>query len=210
MRTPARKLRKSAVKNIVRFPAIKANFGNNILVESILESKFCLHLEFDSRVLSYFPQPKTFQLTDKDKSFSYTPDFEVNYVDGTCAYVEVKPLKFSETPHFQRVFSVFAASLQHTNAEFVLVDENHIHEQPLLSNYEQLYQYLKRPSIDMRRLNQCAENICGSMTLSCLIGELKDTVDLREIYSWLAIGYLEFDIRAEQISMATEVRFDVH
>jgi len=53
MKSPARKLKKSAVKNIVRFPSIKANGGKSILVESILESKYCLHLEFDSTVESY-------------------------------------------------------------------------------------------------------------------------------------------------------------
>ena len=40
MNSPARKIQKSAVKNIVRFPSIKANDGKTILVESILESKY--------------------------------------------------------------------------------------------------------------------------------------------------------------------------
>ena len=50
MLEPARKIRRSSVKNIVRFPSVKSNGGKSILVESILESKYCLHLEFDKAV----------------------------------------------------------------------------------------------------------------------------------------------------------------
>lgn len=72
MNAPARKLKRSAVKNIVRFPPVKANGGRSILVESILESKYCLHLEFDSNVEEYFPQPKTFSLSIASELRSYT------------------------------------------------------------------------------------------------------------------------------------------
>lgn len=58
----ARKRKRSAVKSVVRFPAIKTNFGKTNLVESILESKYCQHLEFDPNVATYFPQPKTFKI----------------------------------------------------------------------------------------------------------------------------------------------------
>lgn len=81
MNSPARKIQKSAVKNIVRFPSIKANDGKTILVESILESKYCLHLEFDTEVETYFPQPRKFEVSDNDGECNiYTPDFEVVYM----------------------------------------------------------------------------------------------------------------------------------
>lgn len=82
MNTPAHKLKKSVVRNIVCFPAIKANGGKTVLVESILESKYCLHLEFDSDVEMYFPQSRKFKISDEDEENIYTPDFEVHYVCG--------------------------------------------------------------------------------------------------------------------------------
>lgn len=91
MNAPARKLKRSAVKNIVRFPPVKANGGKSILVESILESKYCLYLEFDSSVEEYFPQPRTFTVSVGAELRTYTPDFEVRYVSGGRKYVEVKP-----------------------------------------------------------------------------------------------------------------------
>lgn len=210
MNTPARKLKKSAVKNIVRFPSIKANGGKSILVESILESKYCLHLEFDSSVKTYFPQPRTFSLSVNGEQCTYTPDFEVHYVSGVRKYVEVKPLERAYREHYQALFYSFENSLETRDADFLLVDEIEIYRQPLLSNYEKLYQYRKRPTLDMRNLHQCAEDIGVPMPLSRMIAKLGNRVSLREIYSWLALGYLKFDLNSEHLTMTTEVRFDVY
>ncbi len=79
----------------------------------------------------------------------------------------------------------------------------------MLSNYEKLYQYKKRPLLDMRNLQQCAEAINGSISLAQLVNLLGDRAHLREIYSWIALGYLRFDMSAEPLSMTTEVKFDV-
>jgi hypothetical protein len=209
MNTPARKLKKSAIKNIVRFPAIKANDGKTILVESILESKYCFHMEFDPSVETYFPQPRTFRVSDENEEHTYTPDFEVHYVCGARKYVEVKPLERAKSAHYQRLFSRFEASLENTNTGFLVVDELEIYRQPLLSNYEKLYQYRKRPTLDMKNLHQCAESLTVSMPLSRLMSKLGDRAQLREIYSWLALGYLRFDMNSEHLTMMTEVKFDV-
>ena len=207
--SPARKIQKSAVKNIVRFPCIKANEGRTILVESILESKYCLHLEFNADVKTYFPQPKKFNIPDNDGSSTYTPDFEVIYHSGSKAYVEVKPSEYAQSEHYQSLFSQFANLLKGTNADFFTVSEIEIYQQPLLSNYEKLYQYKKRPLLDMRNLQQCAEAINGSISIAQLVSLLGDRAHLREIYSWIALGYLRFDMSAEPLSMTTEVKFDV-
>ncbi|HAY5567661.1 TnsA endonuclease N-terminal domain-containing protein [Acinetobacter sp. FL] len=210
MNSPARKIQKSAVKNIVRFPSIKANDGKTILVESLLESKYCLHLEFDAEVETYSPQPRKFEVPKGDgESGIYTPDFEVIYISGVRKYVEVKPSANAQTEHYQSLFSRFSNFLQGTNTDFMIVSEIEIYQQPLLSNYEKLYQYKKRPLLDMRNLQQCAEAINGSISLAQLVSLLGDRAHLREIYSWLALGYLRFDMNLEPLSMTTEVKFDV-
>lgn len=210
MNTPARRLKKSAVKNIVRFPSIKANDGKTILVESLLESKYCLHLEFDPIVKTYSPQPRKFRITSEDgEDDIYTPDFEVVYISGDRKYVEVKPLERIRSPHYQSLFSRFESSLENTNAGFLLVDEIEIYSEPLLSNYEKLYQYRKRPTLDMKSLYRCADQIIGVISLAQLVSELGDRVSLREVYSWLAMGYLQFEMRSEHLTMTTKVSFDV-
>jgi hypothetical protein len=209
MTGPARKLKKSAVKNIVRFPAIKANGGKAILVESILESKFCLHLEFDPTVKTYFPQPQTFKVPDEGGNTIYTPDFEVHYTSGARNYVEVKPSKRASSYEYQQLFARFESMLINPNYKFVVMDEHAIYKRPLLSNYEKLFQYRKRPLLEMGNLHNCAADIHGPLSLSRLIARLDNRASLREIYSWLALGYLRFDIDSETLTMSTEVEFYV-
>jgi hypothetical protein len=208
-RIPARKLTRSSVKNIVRFPAIKSNGGKSILVESILESEYCLHLEFDPKVVTYFPQPKTFSVPGQELSSRYTPDFEVHYLSGKCSYVEVKPLEKASRESYQDLFPRFGATLVDTNYSFITVDELQIRQQPLLSNYGKLYQFRKRPTLDKRNLYTCSDLVNGKVPLSVLISKLDSRATLREIYSWLALGYLTFDIANNLLSMTTEVQFNV-
>lgn len=210
MNTPARKLKKSAVKNIVRFSPVKSNGGKSILVESILESKYCLHLEFDPGVEVYMPQPRTFKVSVDGVLRTYTPDFEVKYTSGERKYVEVKPSVRATSQRYQELFSNFEASLENSSASFLLVDERDIDQRPLLSNYEKLYQYRKRPTLDMRNLHVCAEAVSLAMPLARLIALLGDKASLREIYSWLALEFLMFDMRSEELTMSTEVRFHVY
>lgn len=208
-RIPARKLTKSSVKNIVRFPSVKANNGKSILVESILESEYCLHLEFNPDVVAYYPQPKTFLVPGQGFASSYTPDFEVHYLSGNCCYVEVKPLVNASSPHYQDLFERFEATLTDTNWSFLVVDETQIRKQPLLTNYERLYQFRKRPTLDMRNLHECSDSVSSVVPLSWLVAKLKGRVSLREVYSWLALGYLTFDMENTSLSLATEVKFNV-
>ncbi len=208
---PSRKLKKSAVKNIVRFPSIKANGGKNILVESILESKYCLHLEFNPDIETYFPQPRRFRIISDLGEAEYTPDFEICYSSGIRYYIEIKPRKHINTKHYLRLFSDFDSMLkaQNSNTKFDVIDESFIYEQPKLSNYEKLYQFRKRPTLDMSNLYRCAGTIIGKVKLSDLIVMLDGQATLREIYTWLALGYLQFNINSEPLTMATEVEFHV-
>lgn len=61
IRVPVQKLKELSVKNMIRFPTIKSNYGKTILTEAILVSKYCLYLEFYSNVIKYFSQPIIFQ-----------------------------------------------------------------------------------------------------------------------------------------------------
>lgn len=211
MTEPARKIKRSAVKNIVRFPAIKANMGKTILVESILESNYCLHLEFSKHVKSYKPQPKTFHLADQDGTITFTPDFEVELASGEHRYDEVKPSQISESDYYRRVFSCFEESIKDKNLSFQVVTEHDICREPLLSNYQKLYRYRKKSSfLDIRKVHDCALRLKGQMRLSRLITDLKGIASLSEIYSWLAWGYIRFDIENKPLSSTTLVHFYVN
>lgn len=229
---PARKLKPSAVKNITLFPSIKAYNGDPILVESILESKYCLHLEFDPRVKFYAPQPKTFRLVafpdsdlfsqdseyrpnfdevteNKIKTVRYTPDFYVEYHDGRCAYIEVKPAFRASHNYYQQTFSIFRQCLAEEGIEFYLVDETFIYQQPLLSNYEKLFKYRKNDSSSMESLYESAKLLDGPTTLKSVFEKLSNTASQLDVYTWLSQGYLTFDIQNVDLNSKTEVAFNV-
>lgn len=210
MAAPARKIRQSAVKNIVRFPAIKAGDGRPILLESILEAKYCLHLEFDPTVVSYQPQPKTFDVVGLNGPTKYTPDFEVLYSSDHRAIVEVKPREKSSSEHYQRIFTSFESTYSSKNTDFVLVNEDDIYVQPLLSNYEKLYRFRKRSAINHKTLIECSNEVgFTKLRLSSVISRFKGRVSTHELYSWLAFGYLKFDIASEFLTLDSEVVFNV-
>lgn len=209
MAGPARKLKKSAVKNIVRFPPVKSNGGKSILVESILESQYGLHLEFNSEVSSYDPQPETFRVPlENGELVTYTPDFRVRYLSGAVIFVEVKPTDRTDED-YRILFARFEQMLRPFNVGFELVDESVILLQPRLSNYELLYQFRKRPSLDMANLYGCSKTLKGAAPLSYVVQKLKGLATLREIYTWIAMGYLDFDMDAEKLTLATKVTFHV-
>ena len=179
------------------------------MVESILESKYCLHLEFDPKVKSYRPQPKTFIIASDDQDIKYTPDFEVTYFSGEKVYIEVKPLEIAKSYYYQELFEYFELYLQDSNESFQVVDETYIFQEPLLSNFEKLYQFRKRASLDMGLLHNLASEISFELPLSDLIKRLESKTSLREIYSWIALGYLRFDMNEEELTKSTRVKFYV-
>lgn len=152
-KSPARKLKKSAVKNIVRFPTRKSTGNKTILVESLLEAAYCLHLEFDEKVTEYFPQPKTFQVPITDgTTFTYTPDFEVIYSCGRIAFVEVKPMNdLSDKDLLQRL-NDFEKFIIQQGYGFLLATDEEIYNYPRFNNFERLYRYRHRSYIDAKKL----------------------------------------------------------
>lgn len=210
MRSPSRKLKKSSVKNIVRFPAIKSNGGKSILVESILESKFCLLLEFNSEVTEYFPQPRTFKVpsANSEEHSTYTPDFEVHFQNGQRTFFEVKPKKYAESEEFTDLFERFEKMLGKTNYDFVVVTEDEILKEPRKTNFETLYRY-KKNQFDKSFLYSLSTKYSVSPSISYLLSKHKETLSVRDIYTGLAKGYLRFDYENEKLSLKTEVTFNV-
>lgn len=205
----ARKIRQSAVKNIYKFPAIKG--GNQVItLESGLEQQYCLHLEFDPRVIAYQPQPQTFDVAGENGETKYTPDFRVQLMEGLNAFVEVKPAIEAVKRKNQIKFESFKARHLQGNAEFWLVTEIDIIREPLLENYGILLKHLNRPKIDKVNLVRTAKLLRNEpISFASLFSGSPPLASVREAYGWLALGYLKFDIHEILLSNDTEVFFDV-
>ena len=146
------------------------------------------------------------RLVIDSQEISYTPDFIVNMVGGEVQYVEVKPSDRASTDRNKKRFEQFQAHCRAAGCKFLVVDESTIRSQPLLSNFEKLFRYRKNPVVDYTKLSECAEEYPGSVELCKVVDAV---CSLGEVYTWLALGYLKFDIKSESLSLASEVAFNV-
>jgi hypothetical protein len=73
---------------LVDFPSRKN--GHSMECHSVLESAYCIWLEFAPRVVRYYTQPHTFTWIDAEQRYRYTPDFLVVLTHGENYFTEIK------------------------------------------------------------------------------------------------------------------------
>lgn len=203
-RAPARRLRRSAVKNIVRFPAKKSGGSKTILVESLLEAAYCLHLEFSEEVIEYFPQPKTFEVQTNDgEIFDYTPDFEVVSDCEQITYIEVKPKDHLLDKKIEQRIHDSDRFISRMGHGFRLVTDEEIYEFPRFCNLERLYRYRHRNNIDFQKVEKLKKLISEKVVFKSLINQ--NILSIKEAYTWVANGILKFDLDKEVFTMESEV-----
>uniref|UniRef100_Q31IP9 TnsA endonuclease N-terminal domain-containing protein n=1 Tax=Hydrogenovibrio crunogenus (strain DSM 25203 / XCL-2) TaxID=317025 RepID=Q31IP9_HYDCU len=202
MYSPARKIKKSSVKNIVRFPSSKNN--RTLLLESILESQFALLLEYDNSVEAYFEQPETFVLqTETNTKHKYTPDFLIAFKNGQRKYIEVKPRSEIESGKFSTVFELFKQKTTQLGDNFEVLSEEVIQREPLLQNLKYFYRFRKHKTINIKLFEELSNHITTPITFK----ELSLSYDLKSLYQLIAFGYIKFDINNEPFSVNSEVWF---
>ncbi len=87
--SPVRRPPKRRRQNfIVDFPSLKN--GKSMECEAVLESSYCIWLEYCPQVMKYYTQPHTFQWKDGNQRYRYTPDFFIVNKDGDGCFAEVK------------------------------------------------------------------------------------------------------------------------
>ncbi|MFW0755912.1 Tn7 transposase TnsA N-terminal domain-containing protein [Pseudomonas sp. H11T01] len=86
---PARKSIRRRRQNFISvFPSLKN--GHSMECDAVLESAYCIWLEYDAQVVKYYTQPHTFTWFDDDQQYVYTPDFLVVLTHGDSYFTEVK------------------------------------------------------------------------------------------------------------------------
>jgi len=134
-----RNLRYSRVKNLYKFASPKMN--TVYTVESSLEFDTCFHLEYSPNIIQFEAQPLGYKYQFEGKVLPYTPDFKM--IDGANieTFVEVKPLsKISESDFKARFKEKQTAALE-LGTSLVLITEQQIRVNPILSNLKLLHRY---------------------------------------------------------------------
>ncbi|BBB24610.1 TnsA endonuclease N-terminal domain-containing protein [Amphritea japonica] len=109
-----------------RFPSAK--MGRMVDWESQLERRACYRFEFSPAVLSFKEQPQPIRFRIGDQLAKYTPDFELELVNGETWFVEIKPLDHLRKPELAERLSLAAGWFKRNGYKFIVItDEELIH-----------------------------------------------------------------------------------
>ncbi|AOE86747.1 TnsA endonuclease N-terminal domain-containing protein [Pseudomonas sp. TCU-HL1] len=139
MTSPPKKLRTGEYgKHITYFPSQKNR--EYISCESLLESDFCLYLEYLPAVQRYISHPIRFILNfGPTKTLKYTPDFFVKLADGSWVFYEIKPDSQLEGSRTQEKLLCFQRALAEHGYLLETIAESHFRKPTLFHNLNYLY-----------------------------------------------------------------------
>jgi len=194
MSSPARIVtNKGTKKNIGKFFSQKMQTA--IVYESLLERDYMYLLEIDPAVKSYSSQPLNISYTIDNTQRRYTPDFLVERTSKT-QIVEVKPQqKLNSSENLAR-FSEIWRLFQKKNWEFVVITEEKIKVEPLLSNVKLLYRYAEQP-LNSQQYFQCQQYFKHkkAVELKTALQDLTPAlICQKSLYKLIFVGFLETDL----------------
>ncbi|WP_318513811.1 Tn7 transposase TnsA N-terminal domain-containing protein [Photobacterium leiognathi] len=202
-----RNLRKpSPNKNIYKFSSIKNQ--DVVMCEGSLEKDCCYHFEYDPDVVQYASQPEGFYYDFNGKKRSYTPDFLVNYHDGTFEYVEVKPHSKTLSKTFKQEFSARKEAASQKGFGLVLVTDKQIRDGYFLKNTELVHRYsgcIVGDELTIKVYSYLiAQNTMKIRDLADLIGESVGRV-FASVLRLIAVGKAGVDLDIAKLSESTTV-----
>jgi hypothetical protein len=195
--TPARKIsnRHGLGKVTGLFFSDKMNM--HIAWESQLERDYCYLLDFNKKIKRFFSQPKTFNFTYSGRKIRYTPDFYIEYIDGSSEYIEIKFSNVLENLKIARKLKILKNYFIQNGIQYKILFEDDIRKQPRLRNIKFLKKYCKIVYMPKDPLE--------------FYGKLKDLrqyIDDQYIYSAMYKGLIKFDIN-EEINENLSIRLEV-
>jgi TnsA endonuclease N terminal len=138
-----------------KFPSLK----NERMVhwESQLERDAIFLFEYSAAVHSYREQPFTTFYVIDDRTYRYTPDFELTFVDQSKLVVEVKPALKMEQPEIRRKFDRVGEHFEAKGQKFRVLTDLEIRQQQLLENLKLVQRYRCPPLSNLERRNVLAK-----------------------------------------------------
>lgn len=106
--------------------------------ESLLERDAILHFEFSNGVVDYQEQPEIIYYEQDGETRKYYPDFSLVLKNDKQLHVEVKPKAKLETPKLQERFNAIAKRYQNHSAQFRILTEDDLRQEPRLSNFKMI------------------------------------------------------------------------
>lgn len=193
-------------KHLLFFPSRKTR--SQLICHSVLESDYCIFLEYDPGVVSYCSQPEALVVTVRGRQCRYQPDFQIETVDQT-SYTEVKH-DFDEIS--TRIMSKLQAArslLRTQGSELVFADIDSIRAGSKLRNLKFLYFHSFNVSAD--EFGECLRLLSMlryPVTLRSLLHH-PHNVRERAIYRAMFEQSLEFDLN-ERMTLDSQIIGERH
>lgn len=166
-----------------------------IWYESLNERDYMYLLEIDPDVVSYSSQPLKISYTLDDQVQRYTPDFLVER-RSKQQIVEIKPNSQLDNDKNLKLFQSMTSISQSQGWEFVVITDEMIRREPLLSNVKLLYRYAQIP-LTLQHLIVCHQYLSNQppITLLTAFQDLQPQGVSQEILLKLIfLGFLETDL----------------
>lgn len=168
--------------------------GRSIECESKLEMDAARHFEMWPCVVSYCEQPVTTQFYMDGKMHKYTPDFELVIIDREKpVHAEIKSERQLKNALIRERLDHIAQHYEdNMDVEWIVLTEQDIHRQPMLSNL-QLLHYHHRCSPEDQSLAEALDKL-SLLPPNTVAGANAVLGNSYEIYRLLAAGLYAFDI----------------
>ncbi|MCL2916032.1 Tn7 transposase TnsA N-terminal domain-containing protein [Shewanella corallii] len=173
--------------------------GGLLKVESHLELIIACKLTCNPQVVSFAAQPESLHCEYRGKQARYTPDFLVQYTNGTFEYLEVHPEVFIDQEFKERLAHFSRYSYRESGVAIRLVTDAGL-------------TYMERENVKLlaNRMSPGGEltvQLCSlpdRLTFAELIKHLNGVVSspIEEAYTLVALGYYHFD-RQKLLSTST-------
>lgn len=129
--------------------------------ESILESEFVRLLELSPSVTRFIMQPIELTLNVGGEDQRYFPDVRARLADGRDLWCEIKPSRRLEVARVAARMSAARAHFSREGAEFCVVTDTWIHQEPRRRNVEALM-YHRRETIPAEQMKAIQTQLCES------------------------------------------------
>lgn len=129
--------------------------------ESILELTFVRLLELSPAITSFTMQPIELTLNVGGEDQRYFPDVHARLADGRDLWCEIKPSRRLEVARVAARMSAASAHFLREGAEFCVVTDTWINQEPRRSNVEALM-YHRRETIPADQMSSIQTQLCAS------------------------------------------------
>ncbi len=170
--------------------------------ESPLEADYIYHLEYDANVNTYMAQPPEIPYFFNGSAHTYTPDFEVFYLDNSICYFEVKYIADIERiEDFKEWEAAVRKGAAAKGRKFKVIKEDSIRKEFYYENLQSLYS-ASNINIDSDFLLHILEvfSEVNEISIFDLMKNKESDLEFEQIYRLIFDKVLSTDLKRQFLS----------